>query len=210
MRCPATRPVAGWPAPCSAVDAMVTRMTDRRRSLLETRGLLVYCVKVPPAQSLESFRWVVEPPDAAEQAIWFIDGSLYDESRVIAHRAGFGIVVVSQDGALLGYGSGVPSACIHDAAGAEAWAFFQVTLMSPTVPCVVTDCLGIVDTLRGGARAAVGENRMLARLWAMIAHNLDGDFSVAAARTVWMPAHGARHTIGHVLKSDGTTLTGVE
>jgi hypothetical protein len=41
----------------------------------------------------------------------------------------------------------------------------------------------------------------------MIANNLDGDFEAASARTIWMPAHGAAHTIGKVVDSKGIPIT---
>ena len=104
----------------------------------------------------------------------------------------------------------MPPDWIHDAAGAEAWAFLQTTQMSPEVPSVVTDCHGIVDMLIGGVQNATGDKRVLGRLWGMVGHNLDGDFSMAARRTVWMPSHGPRSSIGIVMKSDGSTLTDIE
>jgi hypothetical protein len=41
----------------------------------------------------------------------------------------------------------------------------------------------------------------------MIANNLDGDFEAASARTIWMPAHGAAHTIGKAVDSKGMPIT---
>ena len=90
----------------------------------------------------------------------FIDGSLYDEPRRFARRAGFGIALVATDGALIGYGSGVPPTWIHDSVGAEIWSFYQASWLCPFVPCVVTGCFVLLETLRGGPRAATADQAL--------------------------------------------------
>ena len=43
----------------------------------------------------------------------------------------------------------------------------------------------------------------------MIGHELDKDFAAAAKEVVWMPSHGAAHTIGVLKDSNGARLTPV-
>ena len=70
---------------------------------------------------------MLPPGELSDDAQWFIDGSLLDESRRLARRTGFGIVVVETTGMLLAFGKGVPSSWVFDAVGAELWAFSVVT-----------------------------------------------------------------------------------
>ena len=165
-------------------------------------------VVVPAIPEGDTFEWVLPPDgDLPGDASWFIDGSLFDESKRFARRTGFGIAVVASNGSLLALGRGVPPAWVHDAAGAEVWAFFSAIRLNCYLPRVVTDCLGVLRSLQDGYQAAVGPNRRQARLWAMIGHSLDEDFSSAAQTVVWMPSHGAVHTIDVVKDSTGCPIT---
>ena len=148
------------------------------------------------------------PADLGHNAIWFIDGSLHGQIKCIARRTGFGIAAVTPAGDLLACGHGSPPDWVHDAAGAEAWAFLTVTRISIGIPVVVTDCLGVLQALQAGAAAASTDpSRRLARIWAMVAHNTDDDFPAAAENMTWMPAHGAVHTIGAAIDSRGKPIT---
>ena len=165
---------------------------------------------VPAVPEGETFEWVIAPDgDIPEDAIWFIDGSLFDEKNRFGRRTGFGIVVVSSAGSLLALGRGVPPAWVLDAAGAEVSALFSAIRLSHCMPHVVTDCLGLLNSLQDGYMAGVGSNRRQARLWVMIGHALDEDFSSAARMVVWMPSHDAAHTINVVKDSSGSLLTPV-
>ena len=113
------------------------------------------------------------------------------------------------DGRLLAAGHGVPPDWINDAAGAELWAFYQVTRLCTFMPKVVTDCLGILQGLQAGPDSSTEAKKKLARTWSMIASNLDGCFQDAASLTTWMPSHGAEHSIGQVLDSNGKPITGL-
>jgi hypothetical protein len=209
--CPATVPSTGWQQPSAEAETILAALGERRRFLLIARGLFVMRVQVPKPPCDETFQWLVEPPEnKLSGARWFIDGSMFDEPRRFARRIGFGIVVTSCDGTLLGYGNGTPPNWIHDAAGAEVWAFYKVASLNAFLPHTTTDCLGIVDTLASGVRAAVGEKKVLARLWGLIACCLNGDFGHAASMVVWMPAHGSKLSIGKAIKSDLTPVTSLE
>jgi hypothetical protein len=137
---------------------------------------------------------------------------LYDGDREFATRAGFSIVVVDDDGTLLGFGNGRPPWWIRTSGGAEAWAFFVVVDVNPTPPGITTDCIGILDTLDRGRIDATMSRRPLARLWEMIFGALD-DYPVALHREgvfLWMPAHGSASTIGHALRSDGRPISPID
>lgn len=108
---------------------------------------------------------------------------------------------------ILACGSGIPPEWIHDAAGAEAWAYFFVTRETLDVPRVVTDCKGVLNNLEAGVTIATLPSKRLARVWKMAAHNLDGNFDLASSRTLWMPAHGSAQTIGRARGSNGQAIT---
>ena len=210
LQCPAVVPAGGWPLAEEPAEQLALQFDARRRELLETRGLLVLRLRVPPPPAEEDFRWLQTPPeDMASDAVWYIDGSLFDEARRFARRAGFGIVVVSSDGVLLAYGLGTPPGWIRDAAGAEAWAYFVAVRSCPGPPIVVTDCLGILNTLAAGLEAATAPSRKLARVWSMISAVLEGCELQALERLSWMPAHTSEGAIGHALDSRGRRLTPV-
>ena len=208
--CPATKPHDGWQAPpakCKKIISMIT--SEDRLQLLSTRGLFTLKVQVPAKPQGSYFRWMRQPPDPdqAESSTWYIDGSLFDEAKRFARRTGFGVVVVSAQGSLLGFGLGVPPEWIVDAAGAELWALYTVATLNSFLPKVVTDCKGILDTLQGCPQAASGHKRALARTWNMVRHVLDDDFVTAAALVRWMPSHESAHTLGQTRDSHGQPIT---
>jgi len=65
--------------------------------------------------------------------------------------------------------------------------------------------------MRGSAYATAAV-RPLARLYKMVLHALDGDGRAFASDSgiVWMPAHGALHTIGESRRSDGVPITATD
>ena len=81
--------------------------------------------------------------------------------------------------------------------------------MTPVLPKVITDCLGILQGLQSGAQAATSPKKRLARLWGMISLALDGDFQAAIPQVTWMPAHGAAYAITQARDSQGRCITGV-
>ena len=133
------------------------------------------------------------------------------DSKPLA-RLGFAIAAVSPLGELLGVAYGCPPSWILDSAGAETWAFYTVISTSPTVPRVVTDCLGIVNTLHDGRVRATSHTRVHARVWQMIESAMDADDSwhQAQRQVVWMPAHGSQATIDVKLKSDGSLVSSLD
>jgi hypothetical protein len=165
------------------------------------------CVPRKPAH--DTFSWLSGETDILQGATWYIDGSLFDEDRKFARRTGYGVAVVTTSGKLIAYGHGIPPAWIHDAAGAELWAFYAVLSMNSEVPRIVTDCLGILETLRGPTHNAVLPTKMLARTWGMILSTLDGRFEVARHQTVWMPSHLSTAAIGSVKDSEGKPITNI-
>ena len=75
-----------------------------------------------------------------------VDGSLQGGARRFAPSIGIGIAVIQNDAAVA-YGRGTPPIWIGDAAGADAWAFYEVVRKAEFPPFIITDCLGIVQTL---------------------------------------------------------------
>ena len=121
--CQATMPCAGWPRPTRAVDAFITALEESRRHLLVTRGIAAVNVNIQAPSEHGWFRWGMRPTDDGSRNLrWYIDGSAVDGPSRYTTRLGFGIVVTTDVGQLVGYGYGSPPAWVHDAAGAEAWA----------------------------------------------------------------------------------------
>ena len=79
--CPAIVPPEGWqPAPCKA--AMFQEMDGRRHELLSTRGLATLRLVLPAIPNGDTFEWICAPEcEIPEDATWYIDGSLFDESK---------------------------------------------------------------------------------------------------------------------------------
>ena len=149
------------------------------------------------------------PQEVPENARWYIDGSLLDGPRELISRCGSAVVVVSDSGALLAYGLGVPPNWVRSASMAELWAFYMVLQVTPALPYVVTDCLNIPQTLARGLDAACGPSRPQARLWRLVGHNLDFQCppELAEQRFLWMPSHTAQATLGTTRRSDGQLVT---
>ena len=205
--------IGGWPEPPALASKLLTRMTAARRTIADTRGLLVVRVGVPAGPLDAEFKWLRAPPEVIpDDAVWYFDGSMIGGRWVPLRRTGFGIAIVASDGSLLAFGNGNPPSWVTNAAGAEAWALLVVSEVCPCLPHVVTDCKGVRDMLCAGRVSATAHTRPLARIWKGIFHALDNvdDPDRYGSRLVWMPAHGAIHTIGNVTKSNGAAITSID
>jgi len=172
--------------------------------------LLTVSVVITPSPAQGWFRWLVGLPDELpDGTTFYIDGSWIDGPSRVTGRAGYAIVVVAPGGELLAYAYGVPPCWACSSAAAEAWAFYMVLMITPAPPYVVTDCLGLLDTLERGREAATAATRMLARIWNLIFEALDGVVpeGFVHGRMRWMASHGSRATIGVATLSDGSPIT---
>ena len=212
-QCTVTTPTGGWSKIPEKAQLAWGRIGLARQELLESTGLLA--VKVPRLEPVEkgTFKWYSHPPDVTrEDLVWVIDGSALNSRWATLATFGFGIVVYSYEGDLVAWGGGVPPTWTDSASAAEAWALAVVTSLTLHPSEIITDCLGLVHTAERGTAAATSGNKQLARTWAAIAGNLDGDVSCLTRnrRLSWMPAHQAHSAIGHRVKSNGKTLTSLE
>ena len=208
--CPALVPPGGWQRPPPECDHVAAGISPARLELLGTRGLFVFSVQAPLAPAQESFTWLWPLPEELPDGVrFFIDGSLFDESRRWARRTGFGVAVVSEAGSLLAFGNGIPPPWIVDAAGAELWAFYFVAALTPCLPAIVTDCKGILDGLQASPPHMCSSRMALARTWKMVVQALDGSFEAAQQRVTWMPAHGSAASIGDARDSNGKCIDAV-
>ena len=207
--CLATRPDAGWPTMKVAERKFVDGLSADRKRLLEDNGLLLLRAKVTKQRPGGWFRWLKQPPaDIPDSASWYVDGSLVDGPSRLLGVTGFAIVVVAEDGSLLGCAHGAPPAWVATAGAAEAFALYKVLAVNPFVPTIVTDCLGVLQTLQRGSTTATAANRVNARLWRLIASCLDGTtWREAAEQVTWMPAHGSRAAIGVATKSNNDVVS---
>ena len=206
--CESTRPDQGWPLPPPPAMFGLSKLRDDRRQVSATRALLV--VRVPrPIQRDESFRWLKFPDMHVLDAIWYIDGSLFEGSIRQYAVTGFAIVVVSKRGDLLGFGHGTPPSWITTAPAAEAWALQITVANAPVMPAVRTDCYTLLTTAMSGPLAAASARKPLAAIWRAIAHHLDDQLAEFVSRgcLVWMPAHQSLATFRSRMKSDGKDMT---
>ena len=210
--CPHVRPFQGWqppPADCRRAAALLNRDQDRVR-LASTRAIACIKIIVPRRPPPTDFQWLLPPPDDLPAGSrWFIDGSMFDEAKRFARRTGYGVVVVSAAGELLGFGAGEPPAFIVDAAGAELWAYYVVLSMNASIPATVTDCRGILDGLAKAPSFTTDAKQALARTWSAIRHALDDDYAAARRLLVWMPSHQCASNIHGAVGSDGCPITPV-
>jgi len=122
------------------------------------------------------------------------------------------MVVVAPEGSLVACGLGSPPAWITSSVAAEGWALLEVLRATPFPPDITTDCLGLLRQLESGLHDATSPVRPLARLWKLIAEELDGVVPEGwlHQRFNWMPSHLARGAIGTALKSCGGVVTSVD
>jgi len=149
--------------------------------------------------------------DIPDTATWYVDGSLIDGPSKLLSLAGYSIVVVAQDGRLLGCAHGAPPSWVTTAGAAEAYALYKVLTLNPFVPRILTDCLGVLHSLQRGSAEATAANKVNAKLWTLIGSCLDGtSWQMAADNVTWMPAHGTKATIGRAMRSDGRPITATD
>ena len=202
----------GQPTLCEAAEAAVAKLSQARRTLLQTRGILALRVAAPPRPEQDTFEWLQAPPEDDQQVTWYIDGSAQAGRWRGLQTLGFGIVGISRNGAPVACGRGVPPAWVHNAAGVEAWALAVVLRAQPGADRIVTDCLGLLNTAKTGPTKALGPASQLARTWRHIAVAMDGDLSRLYTHRVlvWMPAHKAVSAVGEALRSDGKRLSYID
>ena len=213
LHCRHTTPEDGWSEVPKEARLAADRISGSRKKILKTAGLLALKVPAPPPRKWDSFNWLSGEPDTMRTDLrWFIDGSFINGRWAQLATAGFGIVVVADDGELVAWGWGIPPRWCNSASAAEAWALHTVVQMCPFAPRVVTDCLGLVHTAQRGLHAAAAPSMQLARIWRQIASCLDGSLAqlTAGENLVWMPAHQGIGRVGHAEKSNGKLLTAIE
>ena len=210
--CPATMPVGGWPAPPSGAKHALDKLSPARLKLLLTRGMLVLKVPVSMPKLEGSFTWLVQPDKNnpnLKHAVWYFDGSMLNGRWQELRATGFGVVVVSSAGDLLGFGRGSPPHWCATAAAAEAWALQVVIGQCPLPPQMRTDCQALLTTLSAGTQRATAADKQLARIWRTIAASV-GCCLVDVASSgvlVWMPAHLTTASVGKVQLSNGNYLS---
>jgi len=214
--CPATLLTTDdgrWPSPEPAAAALIDRLDAGRRRLLETRGWFTLNVRIPRQDPVGWFSWGQGLPDAdLSGATFYIDGSLIDGQGSACCRTGFAIVVVDAAGELIAYAQGAPPGWVRSSPAAEAWALAMALRAVPSPPSVVTDCLGLIDTLARGKRVATAAGRPLARIWNMIFDALDGEVpqDYIHRRFRWMSSHQSMASIGRSCLSDGSLLSATD
>jgi len=183
-----------------------------RRRLMRSQGLFLMRAQVSRQRPNGWFRWLKQPVgDVPDTALWYVDGSLVDGPSRLLGVTGYSIVVVAQDGQSLGCAHGAPPHWVTTAGAAEAFATYKVLTLTPFVPHIITDCLGVLHTLQRGPVAATAANRANARLWSLIGGCLDGTtWRDAAEMMTWMPAHGSKAVIGIALKSNNEAVTAID
>jgi len=211
--CPALRPAEGWGELPRRVDAFIARIGGVRAHTLRTRGILALRVRLSHPKPEGWLRWVVgRPEQVTESDRWYIDGSLVDGPGWYTGRAGMALVVVAPDGSLVACAMGSPPDWITNSVAAEGWALLEALRATPFPPNITTDCLGLIRQLESGLRDATLPIRPLARLWTLIARELDGVVpdNWLHERFNWMPSHLARGAIGSTVKSCGGVVTPVD
>ena len=102
----------------------------------------------------------------------------------------------------------MPPCWIHDAAGAELWAVCLVLgLRSCSMPPMVTDCKGILDSMQWAPHTLTSHDKALARTWGMVRQRLDDDLQQLASRLTWMPSRATYASVGVATDSSGRPIT---
>ena len=78
------------------------------------------------------------------------------------------------------------------------WAFYQVPMSIVFTPRIVTDCLGIVETLSAGLQKAVAYNAPIFRVWKMNGNRTDSEHELLRALELisWFPSHTTSRSLG--------------
>jgi hypothetical protein len=173
-----------------------------------TRGLFP-APKLPARddQSFDTCVWFKFARDIPVGCVVFTDGSLIDGSLPRECQSlGWAFAVISSDGDLVAAAHGVPPRWVDTIQGAELWAV-QMALQHVLFPeRLVTDC----DSVRLGVRQpsswAGSSKRRLARIWLIVAGQLDDCLKVQDM-VIWMPAHTTESSIGQKRCSDGRLVS---
>jgi len=198
-----------------AEDLQGRRAKDGRRQTDTARVARRSSLKSPRPEAAERRHVpLVQRPiggidaDNAQSATWYTDGSLMMNNWATLRCTGFGVVVVSNEGKLLGYGYGSPPSRIATAAAAELWAIDFVISLNAFPPKMKTDCMSILTSARGGTIAATCASRPLARLWRNIAENVGIDISTLLkdGLLTWVPAHLSIKAVGEKRLQGGQSL----
>ena len=119
---PLCRRAVSLSPPVKALYALSSLSVDQAK-LLRTCALLVLRLPALPRTVEGEFLWLVEPSpadSAAQDAIWYFDGSMLNGKWRPYRSTGFGIAVVTLEGDLIGNGEGTPPSWCSTAAAAEA------------------------------------------------------------------------------------------
>ena len=107
--CEATIPAEGWFESPQNVTRLRRKLSDKRRQLLDTRGLFAMRVSKPRGPKYDSFKWLSLPPDTADPTLrWYVDGSLVNGTVSALATTGFAIVVTDSLSNLVAWGLGNP------------------------------------------------------------------------------------------------------
>ena len=205
--CGVTLPVGGWGALPDAAQELVRTLTRTREEVMRTRGILALRLPSPVVVDEPQIRWRTDPPDVTRTDVTLvIDGSLFDREHSPYHAAGGAIVVINSDGDLLGWAEIRMPTKTRTAAAAECVALQIALALFAALPNVLTDCLSLLVTLRGGFNRAVAAHRPLAGMFNCIRAIVDDDLQRLLGALGWMPAHKAMRAALSARKSDGTLV----
>ena len=173
-----------------------------------TRGLIPSLTHAIPAPAaVESFQWIIRPPDNAVRARFYTDGSLLDGPTALLGRCGWAFTAVAHDGTILAQARGVPPPWIRDIAGTESWALFQAALVALLGSDFRMDCKPVFEAVMRGIKWATGPKRPLARVHGLMLAALEG---VPLEAFAWMPAHTRPSQIGVIALSNDDLLTEID
>ena len=208
LECEKVVPSGGWQAMPTVARHANSRISGSRLLALSTRGLLIANLPIP-AETDDWFEWLLEPDHRidTDNCLWFTDGSLVDPLFAPFVSCGFAVIVLTKKGTLVGIGHGAPPSWVRTAAGSEAWALSFVVSTAAVVPTIFTDCLGLLHTVTAGVSTAIGADRVQARIWKLIAHHVDGDFSALLNQLIWLPAHKTLDQALQSCMSNGRPVT---
>ena len=145
--CECTKPEGGWHEPAGKAKEGLDKIGEERKALLRTQGLV--CIKIPRHKRYPNgvCNWLTAALDVTRNDLsWYTDGSCSDPTCHEIAKLGFGIVVIGDEGSLVAYGAGITPSHVADSGMAELSAVWTAIEMSPTVPRIITDCLGILNT----------------------------------------------------------------
>ena len=153
----------------------------------------------------------MRPDDLLDPSLrWYIDGSRrYPAAHCLA-TTGCGLTIVDDSDCVVGAAYATPPAWVTAASAAETWALLLVLKEVVAVPCIFTDCLGLLVAAQNGVAAATAGKRNNARIWNLIAEVLNGSFDELRRSLVWLPAHTSVDACRERKRSDGRKLSVVD